>query len=174
MIYNSEATQYSTSCCACLLIFGDKPKCKHRPLLCVPPCSCWAWRNPPSPRWASGVGPSRPPLDSQGARSKGSDLSRSGRRDAPGAGSEERPACEARRSVGVSLCLNVLLMRWNKKIHFWIVLIFQDGTTQHSRSHENGAVLVKRSLFVCVFFLCFFFISRCSRFLFTHWTFKFS
>lgn len=111
MIYNlnseadSEITQYSTSCCARPLIFGDKPKCKHRPLLCVPARSCWAWRNPPSPRRASGVGPSRPPLDSQDARSKGSDLSRSGRRDAPGAGSEERPACEARRSVGVSALL---------------------------------------------------------------------
>lgn len=80
---------------------------EHRPLLCVPPRSCWDERNPPSPRWAFGVGPSLPPLDSQGARSKGSDLSRSGRRGGPAAGSEERPAREARRSVGVSLGFNV-------------------------------------------------------------------
>lgn len=47
MLYNlnseadSEISQYSTSCCARLLIFGDKQSTgKHRPLLCVPPCSC--------------------------------------------------------------------------------------------------------------------------------------
>lgn len=101
---DSEITQYSTSCCGCLLIFGDKPSaCKRCQLLCVPPFSCRTKRNHPSPRWPFGVGPSLPPLDSQDGRSKGSDHTQSGWREAPGANSEERPASEVQRSVVVSL-----------------------------------------------------------------------
>lgn len=143
----------------CLLIFGDKlSACKHRPLLYVPPFSCRAKRNHPSPRRAFGVGPFLPPLDSQDARSKGSDLTRSGWRDAPGGDSEERPASEVQRSVVVSLFLKCSAHEIEQKMISGKELIFQDGMTWRSRRHGTMIAMLVKSLLVCLLFV----IAKCS------------